>query len=335
MKAIRLPQPASLDTLEVVDMPKPEPGPGQILVRARASSLNFHDYLVVTGAAPTEDGRIPMSDVAGEVEAVGEGVTLFAPGDRVMSTFFPLWQSGRPAFAKCWACIPGDTAQGYAAEYVCNAETAFTPIPEGYSFEEAATLPCAALTAWRALFVEGGLQPGETVLVQGTGGVSIFALQMAKAAGATVIATSSSDDKLERLRKLGADHTVNYKSTPKWGEAVAALCPAGGVDHVVDVGGPGNLANSFAASRDDGHVSLIGVLTGMSGDIPTAAMMVKQIRLKGITVGSREHQLNMVAGLNATGIKPVIDSSFPLEKIADAFRHQESRKHFGKICLTY
>lgn len=335
MKAIRLPKPASLDTLEVVDLPKPEPGPGQILVRARASSLNFHDYLVVTGAAPTEDGRIPMSDVAGEVEAVGEGVTLFKPGDHVMSTFFPLWQAGRPAFAKCWACIPGDTAQGYAAEYVCNAETAFTHMPEGYSYEDAATLPCAALTAWRALFVEGCLQPGETVLVQGTGGVSIFALQMAKAAGANVIATSSSDAKLERLRALGADHTVNYKDTPKWGEAVAALCPAGGVDHVVDVGGPGNLGNSFAACRDAGHVSLIGVLTGMSGEIPTAAMMVKQIRLKGITVGSREHQLNMVAGLNATGIKPIIDSRFALDDIAEAFRYQASQKHFGKICLTY
>lgn len=335
MKAIRLPKPASLDTLEVVDLPKPEPGPGQILVRAHASSLNFHDYLVVTGAAPTEDGRIPMSDVAGEVEAVGEGVTLFAPGDHVMSTFFPLWQAGRPAFNKCWACIPGDTAQGYAAEYVCNAETAFTRMPEGYSYEEAATLPCAALTAWRALFVEGGLQPGDTVLVQGTGGVSIFALQMAKAAGATVIATSSSDAKLERLSALGADHTVNYKATEKWGEAVAALCPTGGVDHVVDVGGPGNLGNSFAACRDGGHVSLIGVLTGMSGDIPTAAMMVKQIRLKGITVGSREHQLDMVAALEATRIKPIIDSSFPLDQIADAFRYQGSQKHFGKICLTY
>lgn len=335
MKAIRIKNPASLDTLEVCDIDKPTPGPGQILVRARASSLNFHDFLVVTGAAPTEDGRIPMSDVAGEVEAVGDGVTLFKPGDRVMSCFFPLWHSGRPALHKCWACIPGDTAQGYAAEYVCNAETAFTPIPEGYSFEEAATLPCAGLTAWRALFAEGHLQPGERVLVQGTGGVSVFALQLAKAAGATVIATSSSDDKLKRMKALGADHLINYKKTAEWGKAAAELCPNGGVDHVVDVGGPGNLAQSFAACRDDGHVSLIGVLTGMSGEVPTAAMMIKQVRLKGITVGSREQQLDMITGLNATGIKPVIDRSFPLEQIADAFRHQASQQHVGKICLSY
>lgn len=335
MKAIRLRKPGGLDKLELTEAETPQPGPGEIRVRARASSLNFHDYLVAAGAAPTEDGRIPMSDVAGEVEAVGDGVTLFAPGDRVMSTFFPLWHSGRPVYAKCWANIPGDTAQGYAAEQVCNAETAFTRMPEGYSFEEAATLPCAALTAWRALFVEGGLQPGETVLVQGTGGVSIFALQLAKAAGATVIATSSSNEKLERLRALGADHLINYRDTPEWGNAAAELCPAGGVDQVVDVGGPGNLAQSFAACRDGGHVSLIGVLTGMSGDIPTASMMVKQIRLKGITAGNREQQLDLVTALEATGIKPVIDRSFPLEQIADAFRHQESQKHFGKICLSY
>ncbi|MCK5771187.1 NAD(P)-dependent alcohol dehydrogenase [Algiphilus sp.] len=335
MKAIRIQSPAGLDNLELVDTDTPSPGPNDILVRAAASSLNFHDYLVVSGATPVPDGRIPMSDVSGEVTAVGDAVTAFAVGDRVMGTFFPRWLGGEPSLAKCWSHIPGDTAEGYASEYVCGPETAFTAIPERYSFEEAATLPCAGLTAWRALFVEGQLQPGETVLVQGSGGVSVFALQMAKAAGATVIATSSSDEKLERLRALGADHCINYRATPEWGKAAAALCPRGGVDHVVEVGGGATLGQSIEACRTGGHVAFIGVLTGMSAEVPTGGLVIKQIRLHGITVGSREQQEAMVRGLDTMDIRPVIDSRFPLADIADAFRHQESQKHFGKICLSY
>lgn len=333
MKAIRLRQPGGLDKLELVDAEQPEPAAGEILVRARASSLNFHDYLVVSGAAPAADGRIPMSDLAGEVVGVGEGVQEFAVGDRVMSTFFPRWLAGEPALSRCWAHIPGDTADGYAREFAAAPEGAFTRMPEGYSFEEAATLPCAAVTAWRALFAEGRLQPGETVLVQGSGGVSVFALQMAKAAGATVIVTSSSDEKLERLRALGADHLINYRTTPEWGKAAAALCDGEGVDHVIEVGGPATLSQSIEAARTGGHVSLIGVLTGMGGEVSTGALLMKQIRLHGITVGTREQQQAMVRGLEATGIRPVIDSRFPLAQIADAFRHQESQKHFGKIVL--
>ncbi|MES1945230.1 class III alcohol dehydrogenase [Salinisphaera sp. PC39] len=335
MKAIRVKAPGGLDNLQVGEAADPRPGPGEVLVKAAASSLNFHDYLVVTGALPADDGRIPMSDVAGEVVEVGDGVTGFAAGDAVMATFFPLWLSGEPDTASTWGCVPGDTVDGYASEYVCVAETALTRAPAGYSAEEAATLPCAAVTAWRGLFVEGGLKAGDTVLVQGSGGVSIFALQLAKAAGATVIATSSSDAKLERLRELGADHLINYKETPEWGKEVAGLCPRDGVDHVIEVGGPGTLAQSVDACRHGGHISLIGVLTGMAGEVPTATMMMKQLRVKGITVGSREHQQQLVRALESTGIRPVIDRSFPLDEIADAFRHQESQKHFGKICLRY
>lgn len=336
MKAICVKAPASLDNLEVCEVDKPSPAAGQILVKAAASSLNFHDYTVVSGLSPVDDNRIPMSDVAGEVVEIGDGVTEFAVGDKVMGTFFPKWLTGpEPSMDKGWGYIPGDSKDGYASEFVCEHETGFTAIPEGYSMEEAATLPCAAVTAWRGLFVEGNLQAGDTVLIQGTGGVSIFALQLAKAAGATVIATSSSDEKLKRVKEMGADHVINYKTTEDWGKKAASLCPRGGVDQVIEVGGPGTLAQSITACRTGGHISLIGVLTGMSGEVPTAMLMLKQLTLKGITVGSRSDQQELVRALNTTGIKPIIDKSFPLEKIADAFRHQESQKHFGKICLSY
>lgn len=335
MKTIQVKKPGGLDNLVVAEADKPSPGPGQILVQGAASSLNFHDYIVATGGIPVADGRIPMSDLAGSVVEVGEGASEFKVGDKVMSTFFPYWLSGEPSLPITWDHIPGDTAQGYACEFACAAETAFTHIPAGYSMEEAATLPCAAVTAWRGLFVEGNLQAGDTVLVLGTGGVSIFALQLAKAAGATVIATSSSDEKIERLKKMGADHVINYKSTPEWGAAAAKLCPRGGVDSVIEVGGPGTLGQSIEACRQGGHIALIGVLTGMAGEVPTMSVMVKQLTIKGITVGTRADQQDLVRALDATGIKPVIDSSFALDDIANAFRHQESQKHFGKICLSY
>ena len=335
MKAIRVKKPASLDNLQVGEAEKPSPGNGQILVKAAASSLNYHDYAVVSGALPVDDGRIPMSDVAGEVVEIGDGVSEFAVGDKVMGTFFPKWLSGEPNLAITWGYIPGDSIDGYACEFVCGAETAFTHIPNNYSMEEAASLPCAAVTAWRALVTEGNLKAGETVLLQGTGGVSIFALQLAKSIGATVIITSSSNEKLEKAKKLGADHVINYKETEKWGKAAAKLCPLGGVDHVVEVGGSGTLAQSIEACRPGGHISMIGILTGFAGEVPTASIMMKQLKVKGITVGTRQDQQDLVRALNASSIKPVIDSSYPLEKIADAFRHQESQKHFGKICLSY
>lgn len=335
MKVVRVMHPPGLDNLQVAEAGKPEPGPGEVLVKAAASSLNYHDYVVCIGMREAEEGRIPMSDMAGEVVETGPGVTEFTVGDAVMSLTFPTWLAGEPSFDNTWGCITGDTVDGFAAEYVCAPQTWFTGIPENYSLAEAATLPCAALTAWRALFVEGNLQAGETVLLQGTGGVSIFALQFAKAAGARVVITSSSDDKLERALDMGADHGINYKTTPEWGTAAAKLCVRGGVDHVLELGGPGTLGQSIEACRTRGHISMIGILTGWEGPVATAAMMMKQQRMIGITVGSREHQHNMVRGIDATGIKPVIDRSFGLEQIADAFRYQETGQHFGKIGLAY
>jgi NADPH:quinone reductase-like Zn-dependent oxidoreductase len=332
MRTIQLRKPGGLDRLTLVDAPERAPGAGEITVRVRASSLNYHDYAVVTGMIPTPDGRIPMSDGAGEVSAVGEGVSGFAIGDKVVSTFFPRWSDGEPALAVMGG-VPGDSANGFAAEYVTAPTNAFTRAPAGYSDAEAATLTCAGLTAWRALVVNGALKSGDTVLVQGTGGVSIFALQFAKAAGATVIATSSSDAKLERLKAMGADHLINYRSEEKWGEKARALTGGRGVDHVVEIGGSGTMPQSIAACRIGGHIALIGVLAGVSGEVPTMFVMQGNQRIQGLTVGARRHQEDMIRAIDANGIRPVIDSHFPLERIADAFRHQESGKHFGKICL--
>lgn len=333
MKAIQLRAPASLDNLTLVDLADPgDPGPGEIRVRLSASSLNFHDYAVVMGMLPAADGRIPMSDGAGTVEAVGEGVTQFKPGDTVVSIFFPEWIDGAPP-ATAFRGVPGDGIDGYAREVVVTPQHWFTRVPTGYSAAEAATLTCAGLTAWRALFVDGATQPGSTVLVQGSGGVSVFALQFAKAAGARVIATSSSDAKLERLKALGADETINYKEVPAWGAKALELTGGAGVDTVVEIGGAGTLDQSMMATRVGGHVALIGVLTGFAGPVQTALLMAKNLRVQGLTVGSRQQQLDMIAGIEANGIRPVISDHFPLEKLADAFRHQAANKHFGKIVV--
>jgi NADPH:quinone reductase-like Zn-dependent oxidoreductase len=333
MKVAAVKKPGGPGNLIIETRDSRAPGPGEIQVRVRASSLNFHDFVVVIGGIPTPDGRIPMSDGAGDVIAVGAGVTRFKPGDKVVSLFFPNWQSGTIELSG-FASVPGDGADGFGAEEVTMLETAFTRMPEGYSYEEAATLPCAALTAWRALMVEAKIKPGDWVLTQGTGGVSIFALQFAKAAGARVIATSSSNQKLERLKALGAAHVINYKETPNWGKQAKALTGGRGVDEVVEIGGPGTLAQSIAACRPGGHISLIGVLTGVSGEVPTAALFSANITLSGITVGSARHQEDMIAAIEATGIRPVISDRFPLDKIADAFALQAAQKHFGKIVLT-
>ncbi|WP_104202845.1 zinc-dependent alcohol dehydrogenase family protein [Billgrantia saliphila] len=335
MKVVTVRRPGGLDRLEVGEQPAPgEPEPGEIRVRVHASSLNFHDYGVVSGNMPTEDGRIPMSDGAGVVEAVGDGVEEFAVGDAVVSTFFPYWLDG-PARVGDFKTTPGDGVDGYAREQVVRPATWFTHAPEGYSHAEAATLTTAGLTAWRALVVDAGLKAGDTVLTLGTGGVSIFALQFAKAMGARVIATSSSDEKIERLQQLGADHTLNYKAEPEWGKRVKELTEGRGVDHVIEVGGPGTLPQSIEAVRIGGHISLIGVLTGRGGEVPTAKLMAKQARLQGLIVGSRIHQQEMIRGIEASGMRPILDSSFSLDEIADAFRHEEAGRHFGKICLEF
>ncbi|MFM5916087.1 MAG: zinc-dependent alcohol dehydrogenase family protein [Novosphingobium sp.] len=332
-RAVRVGSPASLDTLLPASAEDPgQPGPGQIRVRLAASSLNYHDFAVVCGMIPAEAGRIPMSDGAGTVEAVGDGVTQFRVGDLVVSTFFPEWLDGQPP-ATAFRGVPGDGIDGYAREVVVTPQHWFTRVPVGYNAAEAATLTCAGLTAWRALFVDNAIRPGSTVLVQGSGGVSIFALQFAKAAGATVIATSSSDEKLGRLKDLGADHLINYKEHAAWGMKALELTGGTGVDCVVEIGGAGTLDQSMMATRVGGHVALIGVLAGFAGPVQTALLMAKNLRVQGLTVGSRAQQLDMIAGIEANGIKPVISDHFPLESLADAFRHQAANKHFGKIAV--
>lgn len=333
MKAVQNAKPASLDTMRFVDLAEPAaPGPGEILVRLRASSLNYHDYLVVTGAIPTPEHRIPMSDGAGDVLAIGEGVKEFAVGDLVVSTFFPKWLDGEAA-DDGFAGGPGDGADGYARERVVAPTTAFTHAPKGWSAAQAATITCAGVTAWRALVADGGLKGGDTVLVQGTGGVSIYGLQIAKAFGCTVIATSSSDEKLERLKAIGADHLINYKSEPEWGSLARKLQGGRGVDHILEIGGAGTMPQSIAAARNGGHIALIGVLAGYAGPVSTVAIMGKQLKVIGLTVGSRRHQTDMIRAIDVAGYKPVLDKHFSLEDLADAFRHQESNTHFGKIVV--
>lgn len=335
MKAIQLQKPGGLDQLRLVELPMPgTPQPGEIQVRIHASSLNYHDLGVVIGQLKVDDLRIPMADGAGVVTAVGAGVTEFAVGDAVVSCFFPHWQAGRNV-PSTFKTVPGDGVDGFAREYVNMPAQAFTHSPKGYSHEQAATLTTAGLTAWRALMSDDHLKPGDTVLVQGTGGVSIFALQFAKLAGATVIATSSSDAKLERLKALGADHLINYKATPAWGEKVRELTDNRGVDHVIEVGGPATLEQSMIAARIGGHVSLIGILTGVAGQLPLVQALVRQIRLQGVLVGNRAQQQAMVRAIDANGLRPVVDKHFELEQIVEAFRYQESNRHFGKICLTW
>jgi NADPH:quinone reductase-like Zn-dependent oxidoreductase len=332
MQAITLKKPGGLDHLTLSEIEPVPPGPGEIQVDIKASSLNFHDYAVVAGMIPVDDGRIPMSDGAGVVAAVGEGVTEFAAGDRVLSCFFPNWHDGGPELSKLLG-VPGDHVNGFAAQSVTMGANAFTRMPANLDFDAASTLTCAGLTAWRALMVETQLRPGDWVLVQGSGGVSIFALQLAKMMGCNVIATSSSDEKLERLQKLGADHLINYRSTPEWGNRVLELTAGRGVDLVVEVGGSGTVPQSIRAVAFGGCISMIGVLTGMTGEVPTAELFQKNAVISGITVGSRAHQQQLISAVETNGLEPVIDSRFALADLADAFRHQESQQHFGKICV--
>lgn len=333
MKTSYVKTPCSLDNVVYDDRPDPTPGPRQVLVRWHASSLNYHDYIVVSGVKPTPgDGIIPLSDGAGEVVAVGDEVTKWAVGDKVMSLFFPDWIDGTPTPSEI-ARIPGDTCQGYGSDLSAVDEHSLTLMPEGYSYAEAATLPCAGLTAWRALFADCNLKFGDRVLVEGSGGFSIFCLQFAKAAGATVFATSSSDEKLEKMKALGADYLINYKKEPEWGAKVYELS-GGGVDHAMDVGG-NTLNQSITACRIGGNVSSVGILEGFGAEVNLGLMIHRQIQIKTVMVGSRKMQEDMVKAINASGIKPVIDTTFPLSKLADGFRHQIANKHFGKIVIEY
>ncbi|AKH68437.1 Zn-dependent oxidoreductase, NADPH:quinone reductase [Spongiibacter sp. IMCC21906] len=333
MRVIEVKAPGGLSALSLSQRPEPTAGPGEVLVNWKASSLNFHDYAVVIGAIPAEDGRIPMSDGAGEIIAVGEGVSQWQVGDKVLSTFFPHWQEGA-ATAKRLADIAGDSVDGFAVDVSCLPAGALTAMPENYSFAEAATLPCAALTAWRALVVESKIKAGDSVLVEGTGGLSIFSLQIAKASGAYVYATTSSEDKMSKLKALGADEIINYKTDPEWGETVHRLSQ-GGVDHVIDAGGAATLHQSIAAAKVGGNINLIGILGGREVNLALPTIFFKQLKLNGIAVGSGQMQKDMVKAIEATGLKPVIDRSFAFEQLAEAFEYQASGAHFGKIVIEY
>lgn len=333
MHAMQLGSPARLETLQrsVLHDPGP-PGPGELRVRVHASSINFHDYSVAKGHLPAAAGRILLADCGGVVEAVGAGVHEFAAGDPVVSCFFPDWQDGPPLLAD-FSRTPGDGVDGFACEVVVRPQQAFTRAPAGWSHAEAATLTTAGLTAWRALVVDGGLKAGDTVLIMGSGGVSVFALQFARLMGAHVIATSSSNAKLERLRELGAHEVINYRDTPDWGRRVRELTCGRGVDHVVEIGGAGTLPQSIEACAIGGHIALIGVLTGREGTIPTGLIMARHIRLQGLIVGSRRQQQDMVRALECSSLRPVLDRCFTFDQLADAFRYEKSAAHLGKISI--
>jgi NADPH:quinone reductase-like Zn-dependent oxidoreductase len=335
MKSWRLAAGASsLDDLTMIDAAKPEPRPGEVLIRVRACSLNYRDQMIVKGeyfGGLIDRDLTPLSDGAGIIEAVGEGVAGYRPGDRVAGTFFQNWLTGPPN-PMPGVALGAPPAKGMLSEYVTLPERGIVRLAESLSFEQAATLPCAGVTAWNAL-MEGRhvAGPGRSVLVLGTGGVSLLALALAKAAGARVIATSSSDEKLARIRALGADETINYRTTPDWGAAVAHLA-GGGVDHVVEVGGAGTLQQSMAAVGYGGEIALIGVLT-RQGDTAPHALMFKGASLRGIFVGSAAMAIALNRAIDATGIKPEIGRVFAFDEARQAYEYQSSPDLFGKVVI--
>lgn len=333
MRAYEIVSNGGIDALALNERPSPEAGPGEVLVRVRANSINYRDLMIVktgedrVGSYP----RIPNSDGAGEVMAVGEGVSRFKPGDRVAGCFFQRWDDGGIT-ADAMASALGGLIDGMLAEEVVLAERGLVAIPDHLSYAEAACLPCAGLTAWHALLARDAIKAGDTVLLLGTGGVSIFALQFALMHGARVIITSSSDEKLERAKSLGPVECVNYRSQPDWDKAVLDLTGGLGVDHVVEVGGAGTLAKSAEAVRVGGHIALIGVLTG--GEINPVSLMRKSIRLNGVYVGSRAMFDDMNRAIAQSQLKPVIDQEFAFEDAPDAYHAMEAAGHFGKLVIN-
>lgn len=324
-----------IDNLRMVERADPEPGPGEVLVRLHAASLNYRDFMVVSG---TYNPRmklpaVPFSDGAGEIAAVGGGVTKWKAGDRVMPIFAQRWFDGDSSEEKRRTSLgAGAQWDGVLREFGAFDEESVVRVPDHLSYDEAATLPCAALTAWHALICSGKVKPGDTVVTLGTGGVSVFALQFAKMAGARVFSTSGSNEKITRLAELGADATVNYREREDWDAAVLEFSGKEGVDHVVEVGGAGTLPRSINATRIGGHVALIGELTGAAGFNPATAFM-KAIRLQGIFTGSRRMFEDMNKAITANKLRPVIDKIFRFDEVRDALRHMESGAHFGKIVV--
>ena len=332
MEVFEIREATGIGGLVLAERPDPAPGPGELLVRMKAASLNYRDLVVAKGGYGRNQKLplTPLSDGAGEVAGTGEGVRRFTTGDRVAGCFMQDWVSGG-FHERYGASALGGARDGVLAEYVIFPEHGLVRVPPHLSWEEAACLPCAALTAWNALFVAARLRPGNTVLVLGSGGVSVFALQFARLAGAAVIATSSSNERLERLRELGAERLINYRETPRWGRTVRELT-RGGVDVVVEVGGAGTLEQSLRAVRGGGAISLIGVLAG-PGEFNPNRIFMKAVRLQGIYVGSREMFEQMNAAIEAAALRPVVDRVFPLAETPAAYRHLEAGAHFGKVVI--
>jgi NADPH:quinone reductase-like Zn-dependent oxidoreductase len=325
-----------LDGLRSAEVPEPQAGPQQVVVRFRAASLNYRDLLFACGVynPRAKFPAIPLSDGAGEVVAVGNEVTRWKTGDRVCPIFTQGWIEGPYNAAKAGTTLGAGDLPGVLREVGCFDEQSVVQISDYLSYEEAATLPCAAVTAWNSLVVFGRLKAGETVLTLGTGGVSIFALQLAKLHGAKVIATSSSDEKLERVRAMGADETINYKKSPDWEKEVLRLTDGVGVDHIVEVGGAGTVGKSIASARIGGKIGVIGVLSQGEGINPMFLLM-KTLALQGIFVGSREMFEHLNAAISVAQLKPVIDRTFAFDEAAAALKHMETGSHFGKIVIHY
>ena len=336
MRAFEIQKTFGLDSLKLVERPDPAAGPFQAVVRLRAASLNYRDLLTVQGkynprlALPL----VPVSDGSGEVVAIGEGVTRVKVGDRVAANFSQKWLGGEPTRAKLGASL-GGPLDGMLSDYRALHEEGLVHVPSHLTDEEAATLPCAAVTAWNSLINMGGLTAGETVLVQGTGGVSIFALQFAKLAGARVIVTSSSDEKLARAKTLGADFGINYSTTPEWDKQAKEITGGTGVDHIIEVGGAGTFPKSLRSIKIGGHIGLIGNLSGNATEVNLVQILMQNLRIQGVLVGSRDTFETMNRAISLNEMRPVIDRVFAFEEAPRAFEHMASGAHFGKICIRF
>jgi NADPH:quinone reductase-like Zn-dependent oxidoreductase len=334
MKAYEIQQ-FGVENLAPVERDEPQPAATEVLVKIHATSLNYRDLMMVKGAynPKLKLPLVPFSDGAGEVVAVGANASKWSVGDRVMPIFMQGWIEGEVDFQKARTALGGDR-DGCLREFAAFDENGLTRIPDHLSYEEAATLPCAGLTAYRALFISGGLKPDDTVLIQGTGGVSIFALQMASVYGCRTFVISSSDEKLRRAQELGADELINYKERPDWDRAVLDLTDRRGVDHIVEVGGAGTLQKSLNAVKMGGHIAVIGALSGATGEFSPVTVLMKAIRLQGIFVGSRQmfEQMNLWL-CQHNNLKPVIERVFDFSEVKDALNYMESAAHFGKIVV--
>ncbi|WP_066555987.1 zinc-dependent alcohol dehydrogenase family protein [Croceicoccus bisphenolivorans] len=332
-KVVRLRENPTLETLIVTEEAMPLPGPGEVLMQVYASSLNFHDYLVAAGHIPQPAGRIPMSDGAGAIVSVGEGVSGLAIGDKVIGSFFPDWLDGHATRQNC-AAVSGESIDGFGASHVVVPASSLVAMPEGWTFEEAATLPCAGLTAWRALVVEAELKAGDSILLPGSGGLAIFCHQLAEALGIRAFAISSGDAKLERLKALGADVLINYRTTPEWSVPVVAATDGEGVDAVLEIGGAATFEQSVAAVRNQGRVIVVGTTANDVPPVPHRDLIMRSLRLQGMAVGSVAHLRDYIDFVASHDLRPVIDASYPLERLGDAFAYQLRGEHFGKIVVT-